>query len=141
MILAIVIMAVLLGWFFLAKVTIYEISSELQFQEDGLIVATFPKEVMRRFEPGQPAILRINFSVDDKAVTLSALVTGTTPEQGQVELFVLSEEVVQVPFQEDMTGQVLIEIEYITPANLLRRASGRYLNNSQFPVSPQENEN
>jgi hypothetical protein len=50
----------------------------------------------------------------------------------------ISEEAFSLPPLEDLTGQAQVEVEYVTPATLVRRASGNFLNNSQFPVSPQD---
>ena len=46
----------------------------------------------------------------------------------------------QVPLdtqQGKLSGQVEVEVEYVTPAELVLRTSGKYLNRSQVPVSPQ----
>lgn len=138
MILALVIIIVLLAWFFLAKVTLYEVSSDLTFTEDGRVLAYFPEESLKRIQPGQPVILRVYYDPDQATLTLPAMVISTEKDGEQVEIIVISEDVSSLPLQEDLTGQVQVEIEYVTPATLVRRASGSYLNNSQFPVSPQD---
>jgi len=138
MVLALVIMIVLLAWFFLAKVTLYEVSSDLSFTADGHVLAYFPKESLKRIQPGQPVILRVYYDTEQTALTLPAMVISTEKDGEQVEIIVNSEEAYSLPLQEDLTGQVQVEIEYVTPATLVRRASGSYLNNSQFPVSPQD---
>jgi hypothetical protein len=138
MILALVIMIVLLAWFFFAKVTLYEVSSDLSFTQDGHVLAYFPRESIRRIQPGQPVILRVYYDPDQAALTLPAMVIGTEKDGEQVEIIVMSEDASSLALQEDLTGQVQVEVEYITPATLVRRASGSYLNNSQFPVSPQD---
>lgn len=138
MILAIVVMILLLLWFFFAKVTLFEISSDISLTEDGHVVANFPNEAIRRIKPGQPAILRAQVGPDQATLTLSAIVIRTDRTSGQAEIVVLSEEGAVIPLLEELSGQVQVEVEYVTPATLVRRASGSYLNNSQFPVSPQE---
>jgi len=138
MILAIVIMIALLAWFFFAKVTLYEVSSDLSFREDGLVLAYFPKESLKRIQPGQPVILRVYYEPDQATLTLPAMVINTEKDGEQVEIVVISEDSSLPSLQEDLTGQAQVEVEYVTPATLIRRASGSYLSNSQFPVSPQD---
>lgn len=138
MALGILIMISLLLWFFLVKVTIYEFSTELNFTEEGLVTASFPKEDLKKIAAGQPAIIQVDLGPNQPDVTLTGIVVGTDSNQGTAELVILSEEITQIPLDQDISGQVQIEVEYVTPAMLVRRASGMYVNNSQFPVSPQE---
>ena len=37
-------------------------------------------------------------------------------------------------------AEVEVEVEYVTPAELVLRASGKFLNRSQVPLSPQSPE-
>ena len=138
MILAVVIMILLFAWFFFAKVTLYEVSSDLTFTEDGHVLAYFPKEALRRIQLGQPVILRVYSDPDKAALTIPGLVISTEKDGEQVQIVMISEEAFSLPPQEDLTGQAQVEVEYVTPATLVRRASGSFLNNSQFPVSPQD---
>jgi hypothetical protein len=41
---------------------------------------------------------------------------------------------------ENLKGQVDVEVEYVTPAEMVFRTSGKYLNQSQIPISPQSNQ-
>ena len=138
MILAIVIMILLFAWFFFVKVTLYEVSSDLTFTEDGYVLAYFPKEALSRIQSGQPVILRLYSDPDQAALTLPGLVISTEKDGEQVQILMISEEAFSLPPPEDLTGQAQVEVEYVTPATLVRRASGSFLNNSQFPVSPQD---
>ena len=138
MILAILIMVFLLAWFFFARVTIYETSNDVAFGEDGRVLVKFPKEALRRIRPGQPAILQASIGPEQQVVSVPALVIGTEPGSNQIELLVITDKEVEIPIHEDISGQVQVEVEYVTPATMLRRATGMYLNNSQIPVSPQE---
>ena len=138
MILAIVIMILLFAWFFFVKVTLYEVSSDLTFTEDGYVLAYFPKEALKRIRTGQPVILRVYSDPDQAALTIPGLVISTEKDGEQVQILMISEEAFSLPPQEDLTGQAQVEVEYVTPATLVRRASGSFLNNSQFPVSPQD---
>ncbi len=138
MALGIIIMISLLLWFFLVKVTIYEFSTDLDFTETGIVTAGFPKENLKKITAGQPAIIQIDLGPNQPDITLTGMVVGTDSKQETAELVILSEEITQIPLDEEISGQVQVEVEYVTPAVLVRRASGMYVNNSQFPISPQE---
>ena len=70
MILAVLIVFALIAWFFLAKVTLYEYSSSITFNEDGRIYAEFSSEAMPRLRPGESAILRITLPGENRQVSL-----------------------------------------------------------------------
>jgi hypothetical protein len=137
LVIAVLIMLALILWFFLAKVTLYEVSTTLETKPDGMILATFPGEARNRLRPGMPAILRLSQGADQPSLTLPAVVWNLPSDGEQVEILVLSggEALNQQPGK--LSGQVEVEAEYITPAALLLRTSGKYLNRSQVPVSPQ----
>lgn len=138
MVLALAVLLALIIWFFAMKVTIYEYSTELSYSGGEVITARFPMEEIKKISPGQPAIVQIDTGPNQGSVTLPALVVGTETKTGTAELIILSNQPDQIPVDEELIGHAQVEVEYITPANLVRRASGKYVNNSQFPVSPQE---
>jgi hypothetical protein len=86
MILAMLIVFALIAWFFLAKVTLYEYSSSITFNEDGRIYAVFPPEAMPRLRPGQSAILRVSLPPDTRQMSLPALVVNKDTASNQVDL-------------------------------------------------------
>jgi hypothetical protein len=134
---AIIIMLALIVWFFMAKVTLYEVSTSLEWSADGKLMVTFPKESRARLRPGMPAILRLPRSADQPAMTIPAVVFDLPRDQDQVEIMVLSSDFSPETQQGQLTGQVEVEVEYVTPAELVLRSSGKFLNRSQVPVSPQ----
>ena len=134
---AIIIMLALIVWFFMAKVTLYEVGSTLEWNADGKLMATFPKESLTRLRPGMPAILRLPQGPDQPAITIPAVVFNLPREGEQVEILVLPSQVPLDTQQGKLSGQVEVEVEYVTPAELVLRTSGKYLNRSQVPVSPQ----
>lgn len=134
---AIIIMLALIVWFFMAKVTLYEVGSTLEWNADGKLMATFPKESLARLRPGMPAILRLPQGPDQPAITIPAVVFNLPREGEQVEILVLPSEVPLDTQPGKLSGQVEVEVEYVTPAELVLRTSGKYLNRSQVPVSPQ----
>jgi hypothetical protein len=137
LIFAILVMLALIVWFFLAKVTLYEVSNSLELIADGKILVAFPKEARSRLRPGMPAILRLSQGSDQPVLTLPAVVWDLPQGQEQVEILVLSDGLPLDAQQGELLGQVDVEVEYITPAELVLRTSGKFLNRSQLPVSPQ----
>jgi len=134
---AILIMLALIVWFFVAKVTLYEVSSSLEMNADGKLLVTFPKEARSRLRPGMPAILRLDQGVDQPILTLPAVVWDLPTDGEQVEILILSDALPLDAQQGKLAGQLDVEVEYITPAALVLRTSGKFLNRSQVPISPQ----
>jgi hypothetical protein len=137
LIVAIIIMLALLVWFFLAKVTLYEVSSTLEWNADGKLMVNFTKEARARLRPGMPAIVRLPQGSNQPAMTISAVVFDLPRDSDQVEILVLPGELPIDTQPGKLTGQVDVEVEYVTPAELVLRTSGKFLNRSQLPVSPQ----
>ena len=133
---AVVLMIVLLGWFFTGKVTIYEMSTDLQYT-NGRVVAKFQHNAIQRIYPGQAAILRVETGEEKRLITLPAIVIGVNARDETVEVIPVEDEIPRQTDSQTLTGQVQIEVEYLSPAALIRRSSGMYLQESQFPVSPQ----
>ncbi|MBN1486787.1 MAG: hypothetical protein JW981_04045 [Anaerolineae bacterium] len=140
--LAAILMAAWLAWFFLGNITIYESSQSAKVTPDGYIIAQFSPESLAKIKQGQYALLRINGTPSEDAYTRLAVVTDTYPaipeKEGQVKLFILLDEVTPVPPPAGTTGQVDIEVEYISPALLVMRASGQFLDTPLVSVSPQK---
>ena len=141
LVLAIINMVVLIIWFFSAKVTLYETSSSIQVTSEGHLLATFPAEAQARIHPGQPAILRINAGTGQPPITLPLFVFDMQQEDGQVDLLILDPSFSPTSLSENPNGRVEVEVEYVSPAELVLRASGKYLNQNQVPVSPQSLQN
>jgi len=85
LILATIILALLLVWFFFAKVTIYESTDKIEFQTDGSVIATFTSEAIRRVEVGQRAVVRINVGKDQKPLSFPALVVDVNSKKNIAE--------------------------------------------------------
>ena len=90
LILGLINLSALIAWFFLAKVTLYETSSSISFTEEGRLIAVFTPESIKRIQPGQSAILRLNPGVDQPLINASALVYGVETEGNKVELLVMT---------------------------------------------------
>jgi len=137
LIFAIILMLALIVWFFMAKVTLYEVSSTLEWNAEAKLMATFAEEARARLRPGMPAILRLPQSPDQPATTIPAVVFDLPRDSEQVEILVLPSGLPLDTQPGKLTGQVEAEVEYVTPAELVLRTSGKFLNRSQVPVSPQ----
>jgi hypothetical protein len=139
LLLGLLIMSALIAWFFFAKVTLYETSASISFTENGRLMAVFTPEAIKRIQPGQSAILRLSPGADQSSINASALVYGVETEQNNVELLVMTPGLsAEIP-KEKLSGQVEVEVEYITPAKLVLRTSGKVFNNNknEVPFSPQ----
>jgi hypothetical protein len=137
LVLAAVNMALLIAWFFLARVTLYEVSTGLKPSAEGRLTATFPQESMSRLRTGQSAWLRLDAGAEAQPVRYPALVYDMPAQSNQVEIVVLAPDFPTDLPAERLKGQVEVEVEYVTPAALLLRTSNRALNRNQVPISTQ----
>jgi len=140
---AITLLGAWMAWFLLARITIYESSQTAQVIRGGMIIAEFPPEASGHIQRGQLALLRLNGTTEEYATTIPAMVTDVKPfsqkEGGQVELFMLPDATSPIP-EPGQTGQVDIEVEYVSPATLVMRASGQFLDSPRLALSPQKNQ-
>lgn len=135
---SIILMMGLLAWFFLAKITLYENSTSIQLRSDGMIEAGFSEEGLRRIREGQSVVLRIDRGADQSSLTIPGMVYDTRLVKDKVILYVYSDTLKEALINGKLTGRAEVEVEYVTPAQLLVRATGKYLEGSnQIPVSPQ----
>lgn len=135
LILAVVNMAVLIGWFFFAKVTLYEVSTTLESGADGRVLATFSGEALERLQQGQSATLRLSGSADRPGLSLPAYLFSLERGKNPVEFVIMANDTLP---SGKLSGRLEVEVERVTPAELVLRTSGRYLNQGQIPVSPQQ---
>ena len=93
--------------------------------------------IVTGYSPAQ-ADLTINLGPEQDQITLPALVIDVDPNSNEVYFLVITNDVPLDTLPEDLGGQIEIEVEYVTPFTLVRRASGTYFADNQIPVSPQE---
>jgi hypothetical protein len=137
LLLAILLMGGLIAWFFTAKVTLYENSASIQFSEDGRLMATFTPEGMKRVRKGQTAMLHINSGTDQPAESLPAMVFDIHRDTNAAEILVKTNEIPESMKTGNLSGNVEVEVEYTTPAQLLLRVSGKYFGGNNILISPQ----
>ena len=129
------------AWFFLARITLHETGQIVLTTKGGLVVADFSPEALGRIQRGQPALLHLDGITGDQAGTTPAIVTSVTnqAQEGRVrvELFAPVSDVFPIPLQDGLTGQVEIEVEHISPATFVMRASGQFIDTPPVSLSPQ----
>lgn len=160
-----IVLAIMWGsWFFMAQVTLHEVSQNVQvtdkesvvteFPSDAhgvtqrtqstrrrVVVADFPPEAMETIRPGQVALLRLEGKIGKQTGTIPAIVINVTSHPrggGLVELLAEIDANAPNPFEEGVGGEVKIEVEYITPAALVMRASGLFVDTPPTSFSPQK---
>jgi hypothetical protein len=137
MILAAILMLALILWFLLARVSLYEISTDVTLTQDGRLLANFSPEAQGRIQPGQTASIRLTGGPEGQIVTLPATVVGKDPTTNQVEFWAIANDVPADVLQGNLSARVEVQVESITPARLLLRASGKYLGQPQTPLNTQ----
>jgi membrane fusion protein (multidrug efflux system) len=102
-------------------------------------VAFFPPAAVGRIRPQQPARLRLDGFPWTQFGTPLATVTdvGTEPTEGRVrvELSLDLESAPAIPLEHGLTGSVEVEVERISPAEVVLRAAGRLLSPRGTPES------
>jgi hypothetical protein len=130
-----------LVWFVMARVPLYVTSQAISVSSQGYLLVTFPPEELIRVQPGQPATLTLNSEAQDQpSVQVPAYVrsvrTAASDQAGTVELELFPNENTLAPgveFQIDqvtsaVSRQMAIEVERVSPAVLVLRAAGKYVN-------------
>jgi len=121
-------------WFFWAEITLYEASRSVHITAEDTIVANFSPEAARRIRRGQSAILRLEADAGDQMKTMPAMVMAVTNENEdgpfQVELSPLLDTSLLPVLQENSISQAEIEVEHISPVNLVMRSSGQFFTTS-----------
>jgi len=117
------------GWFFMARVTIYEVGQIVEINPNGAVIANFPIEAQRRLKPRQKALIRFNTPQGSESMTVPAIVTNGKNENGQmeIELYAFWNTTLFEP-QPSLSGQVEVEIEHVSPFNLVTHTTQQLLN-------------
>ena len=111
-------MALLLAWnawFFLAEISITEISQSARINKDSTVVADFEPQALARIQPGQSAFLHL----EGKTEPIKTVVTDVWEEQ--IRLIIPQDSGLT---RKDSITQVEVEVEHTSPASLVMRASG-----------------
>ena len=136
MIFAMIFVAAWLGWFFLARLPVYETSTRVRLGPDGLVQTAFPAETADLILPGQPAFLF--FGDENNAPALRAMVTDVNYNFDSgvlVELLPLDEDLSDLEESTPHITRVEIEISRRSPAILIMEAAQQ--NSSSSMMEPQ----
>lgn len=119
---ALVLMLALLGawvwWFVSAGVPQYEISREVRI-EPNRIIATFAPRALERVRPGQVATLQL----DGVSIPGRVIAVGLDAASGQARAVLLP--ATETPPPAAAHAEAAIEVERVSPAALMLRATGR----------------
>ena len=129
-------MLTLILWFFLARVSVHETSQEV-ILENGRFLSTFTEESLARIQPGQDVLVRMFSTSDEPPLTVQGVVFDVFPDSNQVEVIIISEDFFYIPSLDNVNAQVDIEIEQVTPFNLIMRYSGQYIETEQAQENSQ----
>ena len=147
--LAVVLLIAWMAWFFLARISIYEMSKDAKLGDGGSISAKFPAERMEMIQAGQTAIIQIEGKTppngngaestsgnNERAITAQAMVmkvlkAAEGEKEGQVDLMLIDEFYAQeLLFAAGDTSpaklMVQIEVERVAPFALIQRAARQY---------------
>ena len=106
-------------WFFFAQITFTEVSQSARVVSGNVIVADFDEKALAKIRLGQAAFVYVDDEVG-LPDTIPAVVADVDSKEGEVQ-FIVEVEAVR---EEELTGQVEVEVEYLSPARLMLRASG-----------------
>lgn len=146
-------------WFITAPIVSYEISEQVnitskesltsqftntagvakrvQIIRQRIIHAEFKKEALEKIRPGQAAFLRISGISHPISATVINVIYPTIGSKGTVILLASIDAAKPNPFIEGEGGKVQIDVEHITPAAFILKASGLLTETPPLSVSPQ----
>ncbi len=133
------------AWFFMARVSIYKVSSKVwvtgeetivsgfsqdsrrpgETRENG-IVAQFSQEDMADIKPGQEAILHLKGTGQARSVPAKVTRILKQEDKDQVELSTQLDANSRVQLKKGDTGEVKIAVDHVSPAVMVMRASGLF---------------
>lgn len=133
MVFAMIFVAAWLGWFFLARLPVYEMSTTVRLGPGGLVQTAFPEDTVGLILPGQSALLY--FEDSSNAPALRAMVTEVDDNFDRGVLVEL------LPLDEDLSGleetaaqitRVEIEVSRRSPALLIMEAAQKNASRSML---------
>ena len=117
-------------WFIGARVTLLEQAPTVAIQADGTVLADFSADAAARLQVGQSAQVHLDQG-DGATVSIPAIVMSLTDlpacEGIRAELQALGDIFPDNPLQAGQQGRVEIVAERISPAGLVLRVSGQFL--------------
>jgi hypothetical protein len=147
---SILLLAAWMVWFFMARISLFEVSQEIKITKEGSMDAIFPIKAKDRVQVSQNATIRVNQTLpaspetqnngSEKSTDIPALVMKIEADEraGRIVVNVvpLDDTYFSIFTQEDsipsgVKVQIEVEVERITPFMVVQRASRQYMNVSQ----------
>lgn len=129
------------AWFLWAPISLYETGQIVGATRRGTLVAAFSPEAAARIQPGQSALLRPQGELAKQTKAIPAMVmeirSKAVENQIQVVLYPLSDQQMNNSLVADPKGQAVVEVEQVSPAKLVWRASGQWVDTPAVVVNPQ----
>jgi hypothetical protein len=151
LVLAMLLLGLWAAWFFWAPVTLYETGQIVGATRRGTLIAAFPAQAAARLQPGQLALLRpqgklANLRLSSgrsqgEAIPAQVMEVRNKVANGQIQadLYPMSaqEPNFSVSAAQQDPIEVTVEVEHISPAILVWRASGQAVDTPSVLLSPQ----
>ena len=107
-------------WFFAGSVPQYETAREVRI-EPNRFVAAFPARALDHVRPGQTAVVRVG----GQAIPAKVSAIAVQAVGGQASVILLPETEALPPDARGQSAEAAVEVERVTPAQLVLRAIGR----------------
>lgn len=128
------------AWFFGASITRYEDGRIVRTTRDDRLVAAFSPQAASDLRSGQTAFIRPEGAAAAEIPAIPAIVAdinGTSAEnQVDVVLYVQWDAVPPALWGQALTGSVSVAVEQQSPARVVARAAGQYVDLPAVSVSP-----
>jgi len=129
-------------WFFLAPMTRYETGAIVETTRDSRVVAQFPAQAAQSVRSGQRARIHPNDAMTGGVGMIPAVVASyvdSTPDNDlRFSFYVDWDAVPESLLAYDLSGEVAVDVERVSPATLVVRASNRLLDSSAASLNPQQ---
>lgn len=139
--LALVLLLLWGGWFFTPSLAVYTNGNLIRLTRSGDLVATFPAQAYAQLRPGQAARI---YPAQSSATALTLPATVLEVELNgkgdavEVRLYPESTLDLDALFANGVTGAATVETETISPAVLLMRTTGQFVETPPVSLSPQQ---
>jgi hypothetical protein len=129
LVLVVAILGAWVAWFLLARVSVYEVTDTARLQVAQKVVADFPPSALGRIQPGQSARLHLDGFPWPQYGSVSASVISVRNKardgRVRVEFVVHPDPTSRIPLQHGLPGTVEVEVDRLSPAELIIRAAGQ----------------
>lgn len=145
LIIAIALCTIWAAWFFYAPITRYATGTIVGATREGNIIAEFAAQELESIRPGQSAYIRLHGSEDSLTGSILGMVSRIIePASSQLSkdsfsvlLFAQGDVAAAEIEAREFAGVVEIEVETVSPAMLVARASGQFVDTPSLSLGPQ----